>query len=405
MMTAGPNAKILARKPLSPEVRLLLLCARTTPSSAQKCEIQTLLRQEQIDWPLLCDLSQQHYVFPLLWHTLRDCAGMVPEVIALQLQHWFEANAFRNLLLASELIRITNLLDAQGIPSIAIKGPVLTTAVYGNLAFRPFCDLDILVPEAYASRARDLIVSAGYSELQPNRNVRNEKPFHLVHEPKGITIELHYSLIPRRLAVPFESAIWARSEQVNLAGTTIRTLALEDLFIYLCAHGVKHRWHRLQWICDIAELVRARPDISWSQILTTAQERGLHRVVWIGVWVAYTMLGIRIPDQLERTVPPAVRMLADEIISDLFAPKNGNPPDIEVRLLELRARERFADRLVILLRTALRHCKLRKFGAPSRQPLQKALRLLRRTVAPSFVLLLAELLDLLSFALYFDGHF
>jgi hypothetical protein len=207
------------------------------------------------------------------------------------------------------------------------------------------------------------------------------------------------------LAVPFESAIWARSEQVNLAGTTIRTLALEDLFIYLCAHGVKHRWHRLQWICDIAELVRARPDISWSQILTTAQERGLHRVVWIGVWVAYTMLGIRIPDQLERTVPPAVRMLADEIISDLFAPKNGNPPDIEVRLLELRARERFADRLVILLRTALRHCKLRKFGAPSRQPLQKALRLLRRTVAPSFVLLLAELLDLLSFALYFDGHF
>src|SRR5207244_11975507 len=56
-----------------------------------------------------------------------------------------------------------------------------------------------------------------------------------------------------------------------LGGTLVRTLSAEHLLLVLCAHGAKHCWERLGWICDVAELLRGTPALDLSGMLAQAR--------------------------------------------------------------------------------------------------------------------------------------
>ena len=79
-----------------------------------------------------------------------------------ELREHFYANAGRNLFLAKELIKLLHLFSAHEISAIPYKGPVLAVSVYGNLAFREFGDLDILVRERDYQTAQHLLSAQGY---------------------------------------------------------------------------------------------------------------------------------------------------------------------------------------------------------------------------------------------------
>ena len=66
-----------------------------------------------------------------------------------------------------ELTRISALLENNGVCVIPWKGPILAAAAYGDVALRQFGDLDILVREQDAMRAKDLLLASGYRPLYP----------------------------------------------------------------------------------------------------------------------------------------------------------------------------------------------------------------------------------------------
>jgi hypothetical protein len=53
----------------------------------------------------------------------------------------------------------------------------------------------------------------------------------------------------------------------------VMALVGEDLLLILCAHGAKHLWMALGWICDVAELLRVHRDMNWPDILEEARSR------------------------------------------------------------------------------------------------------------------------------------
>src|SRR5438067_2363962 len=53
--------------------------------------------------------------------------------------------AARNLYATGELHRLLDVLADAGIAAMPWKGPALAAQLYGNLALRPFLDLDVLV--------------------------------------------------------------------------------------------------------------------------------------------------------------------------------------------------------------------------------------------------------------------
>ena len=139
------------------EVRLLLDCARTCLDAQRASRIKSLVSKD-IEWAYLLRMARGHGVMPLLYRTLNStCSDAVPKPTLEELREHFYANAGRNLFLTKELLKIVQFLKAHGIPSIPYKGPVLAASVYGNLAFREFGDLDLLVREREYQRAQDLL--------------------------------------------------------------------------------------------------------------------------------------------------------------------------------------------------------------------------------------------------------
>ena len=148
-----------------------------------------------------------------------------------ELTQFFRAHAIDTLYLTAELLRILRLLDAQGIRAVPLKGPALAQSLYGDLALREFCDLDLLVQETDLPKARHLRETQGYHltfPLDPRDEaayIRDEQDYQLRHPAKGILIELHWRFTPRWFAFPLAPAqVWPRLQPMRLAGREVPSL-------------------------------------------------------------------------------------------------------------------------------------------------------------------------------------
>jgi hypothetical protein len=339
---------------MRPEIQLLLCCARTHVDSERAEEMKTLLRGD-IDWAFVHQTALQHRVIPLLyWNLHATCPEAVPETILDQLQRSFRAITMRNLFLVRELLTLLSMLEAHGITAIPYKGPVLTTSVYGSLALRQFKDLDILVRERDAARAKDLLLSQGY-RLQHRTSATYEALFRrfrqtydLMREDDQVLVELHWNIISWPVFFPATSmSLWEHRERVSLADRPVWTLAPEDVLALLCVHGAKHHWERLAMICDVAELVRTYPELNWQRVLEQTSRLGGVRMLYLGLFLAHDLLGATVPEDIRRQMhaDPVVRSLADRVRGWLFAGPDNLLRTLQQHAFYLRLGEHIRDRV------------------------------------------------------------
>ena len=320
------------------------------------------LARERLDWGYLLRLASRSGMTSLLYgHLKAVCPGAVPGDVLGGLRRDSHKTAAYGLALASELLGLLNRFEAHGIPAVPFKGPALAASMYGNLALRPFDDLDILVRRRDVLRAKSLLVAQGYRTeyaLAPAQEalfVRLHSGLGLYHEPRGILVELQWELIERYFCVPFDpERPWARLGQSRLLGASVPALPPEDLLVFLCVHGAKHLWVRLCWICDVAELIRAHPRIDWGAVTGQARELGAERMLLLGLSLASELLGAPLPDDLRRRVraEPAVETLGRQVCARLFRDTAHPPGEFELFRFHLRVRERVGHRCLYCLRRA-----------------------------------------------------
>lgn len=299
----------------APEYELLLCCCRTALNPQKASHVRSLVRQD-IDWKKLLDLAFQHGVLPLLYWNLRNtCFELVPKEIQQGLTQRFYNNSCRNLYLTEQLIHVLRLLENHGIPAIAFKGPVLSVLAYGNLSFREFCDLDILVHPDDVLNAKELLVSNGYlpkfelSTLQEKAFIKSNHAYNLIDLNNQIMVELHWRFVPKYLSFPLDTeAVWDNLQDVSLGDSYIKTMGSEDLLLVLCAHGAKHGWIKLDWICDVAELVKVSHDLDWQRILTVAQQLKCERMLYLGLLLVKDLLEVELPSVVIKKIDSDFRI-------------------------------------------------------------------------------------------------
>jgi len=353
---AGPRATQIAALHNSPELELLLTCARREMSEDRIRHALELL-DRSLNWSRLLEQARAHRLLPLLcWHWKRSLRRGFPAEIAQQLDGRFRANVARSLLLVRDLANIVELLGRHGIPVVPFKGPALAENLYGNAALRESVDLDILIRRRDVPEAIRTLVSAGYvdgKQLTPAQQnaflaTQYEYPF---LSPSGILVELQWRIVPRYFSLPLnEEQYWSRIQPLTLCGREINSLSGEDLLLLLCFHGGKHGWEKLIWLADVAELVVSNPHLDWEYVRDRARRAGGLRMLLLGVVLANRFLGTTIPQDLEQSLArdPAVERIADGIGSDLV---RGEPPTyVKSQLYLLRVRERWQDRLRYIFR-------------------------------------------------------
>lgn len=270
---------------MSPETELVLALCRTALSDDARRRASVLLAQP-VDWGLVLGLAADWEMEPVVFLNLRSFPpGSVPEDV-LQLARNREresrAHAIARTLVTVDLAKY---LERDGISVIVLKGPAVGVSAYGDPSLRSFADVDLLLRREDLHRARDMLLSRGYSaDYNPSAEQTLVRDQHALEFSRANTkVELHWSLIERHLHLNVDPAeLWNLARSVPCAGGVIRILAPHHLFLFVCAHGTKHQWERPRWICDVAQLGQRLNAENVAALLDLAARNHARRIIALG---------------------------------------------------------------------------------------------------------------------------
>lgn len=312
------------------EWEVLQLCARPALADNEIVQFKSHVEGE-LDWEFLLQTASRHALLPMLCAQLRKhCSGMLTEEIALQLKDISFSSSARSLFQTGVLLQILKLLREKDIPSLAFKGPILAVTVYGDIGRRNFSDLDILIERNTLQQTCDLFLSLGYlPELQlgPEELVaysRHEDNLSFSNSNNNMIVELHWDMAGAYLAQPLGyEKIADVLEEIRVSGHVVSNLQKEYLLVYLCVHGAKHMWERLEWVAGVAGLCNTTQEIDWELTFAFAAEQQCQRMVLLGVLLAHTLLGVHLPDSIMRQIRADKRLdaLVEQVNEIMFAAK------------------------------------------------------------------------------------
>jgi hypothetical protein len=321
------------RGQMTHEIEVLLCCGRLHLTPDQVNQLQDWVEGSvdcPLDWPTILRLAAQHSLMPLLYrHLSKHCGQAIPTAVLTQCKDRYDKNFQANLRLTSELLKLAQDFAHQNIPVLCYKGPVLAQMAYGNLALREFTDLDLLIHEADVLRATRLLEQQGFSphyalsdtQVCTYAKTYNEHAFW--HEAKQFCADLHWSILPRYSSFsPNSSFLWPAREQFIFASQTVETLSREHLLLFLCAHGAKHNWSHLCWICDLDALLQASPTLDWQKVQTDMGHLGTPRMLYLGLYLTHHLLGTSLPTDILNAIQAdtIIPALAIQVQQQLFSP-------------------------------------------------------------------------------------
>jgi hypothetical protein len=261
-------------------------------------------------------------------------------------------------LLAKELVGILGLLDSQGIQAVPYKGPALAVRLYGDLSLRGFGDLDIVVCELEALRARHLLIDRGYapalqldgSEL--NQFLRENHEMQFCRADRKVRLDLHWRFTSRSACLAGDPERFLQHfETISIAGKEVRSLRLETYLLVLSMHAAKHKWAQLKLICDIAEIL-AISDLDWHYVLHEADDLGLKRALGTSLLLAHGLLGAAVPPKLAQDlkIDRTAKALAAQACARIFEEPGESWGAEADYTFQFELRERYRDRAKIFLR-------------------------------------------------------
>ena len=285
--TAAPTA---GRDLLSPSQRTLLslLASHATgPFAAQP------------DWAELAALAQRLWLEPRLAARVADDPRIPTELRA----RWLDARrstAARNLLFQSEEKRLLEALAQAGMEAVPLKGTSLAR-ILGDPAARPVTDIDLGVRVADVGRAAQALRDDGYQVALPDALLRRPQFLASTDEYTSeikcardragsrLVVEVHWKWLP----LP-EELIWSSLRVYEPAG--VRTLSVEQYFLFLCSHAAGGGWAGLRWLCDICEWLAALgSSMDTALCLWLARQAGLRRAAGITLALLDDFFAFRLP--------------------------------------------------------------------------------------------------------------
>lgn len=295
---------------LDDNLKFLIACSQTEPSENNIKFIQQFL--SSIDTQELIPLAIQHGILPLVYKTLKYLGTkhlMVNTEILSELKAHYMRISQRNMLMSAELIRIVKLLKDNGIEALAFKGPTLSQMAYGDITLRQFGDLDILIRERDRFKMMDLLIQSQYTPKIDLKESTKKTFFDSVNviglyqTSIGVLVEIHWELLSKNYAIDWEEqSLWKKQESVAINKKIIPVLPVEQQLLYLCVHGSKHLFERLEWICDIDRSIRTHTDIDWVYLVNEADKLGIRRMLFFGLSLSQQFFSLPLPKQIEKAI-------------------------------------------------------------------------------------------------------
>ena len=222
-------------------------------------------------------------------------------------------NTIRMLRTQRAAARALHCLHDAGVELIILKGPALARLVYPDPSLRTWNDLDLVVHEREWNRVHQLLADLGHISASglaepPPKLVPWAGHFHsrYFHPQSRFLVEVHYDdLLDTGLAVRDLAAFWGRAVDVEVAGRPVKALCLADHLAHLCMHVHHHGYIRLNWLADIAFIVRERAaELDWDEVVALATSEEVQVGVYYTLYYVQQLLGVAAPAEVMDELRP-----------------------------------------------------------------------------------------------------
>jgi hypothetical protein len=284
-----------------PEIDFLRECLRLSlrklEDPSQLLTDAPLAMPTYLNWNALLALAEENRVTAIVYPILAPMAPL-PFVTAWR-AGWVTAE-----LLATELESLLDAFTENGIEVMPLKGPVLAEALYADRTARQSGDLDLLVESGQFPAAKALLLALGFTAEPPRRI-----DFHQVFHKPNTMVELHWSLgRPGRCPLSTEE-VWSRSTPGTFGPRAVRTMAEEDLVLYLGYHMLKHHCRKLLWTADLSLVfAQVEKNGAWEAQLSAAQKGKMECLLLCTCLVVREVLGRTLPPELAAADPELPEM-------------------------------------------------------------------------------------------------
>lgn len=264
---------------------------------------------KSIDFEYFINASVHHGLFLIIYQVLQtDKRDIFNDGQRSILKNLARKLSVKSFVMSAELLGICQSLESQNIEVIPFKGPTLSQSVYRKSDLRIFGDLDVLVKEQDVNRTLKILNDRGYRQLVEldssllKKYIEYEDDMQLSH-PNGTIVEVHWEVTGRYAAIPINYDFLKSSFTIEkFHGKKVRQLGFEYLLIYLCLHGTRHSWERLEWLCSVACLLNNEKGINYEVLLTAAKEIGCRKIVLQSFSLARKVFNVVLPQFIQENI-------------------------------------------------------------------------------------------------------
>jgi len=164
-------------------------------------EIEKQLKSKSIDWDAVVKVSTAHYVFPALYCNLQRANFLqyLPQELVSYMEHITDINRGRNKKIIAQANELNNVLLANNIRPIFLKGTGnLLAGIYDDIGERMVGDIDFIFSEEDYPKAITVLREFGYSEVEKKKYYTTDEFRHyrrLQKENNIAAIEIHSELL------------------------------------------------------------------------------------------------------------------------------------------------------------------------------------------------------------------
>jgi hypothetical protein len=210
------------------------------------------------------------------------------------------------LLLDRQMLAVVELLQADGIDVVVLKGTALAHLDYPHPSHRAYGDIDLLVAAPQIEHAEARLVGLGgrrvYTEPRPGFDRRFGKGSSY-RMPSGFEVDLHRTLALGPFGIAIEPRVLlAERETFALAGREVVALARSRRFVHACYHAVLGR-ARARYV-PLVDLVLTAPHDAEEMAIVTDLARRWHGEVVVDAAIAAAIerLGWPAPHHMTRAL-------------------------------------------------------------------------------------------------------
>ena len=194
-------------------------CLTISLEEKNRVVIQKLLQSDMIDWDAVVKVSTAHYVFPALYCNLKRANFLqyLPSDLVLYMEHITTLNRERNEQIITQAQELNNLLSANNITPIFLKGTGnLLADLYEDTAERMVGDIDFIFSKEDYLNAIKILIDKGYSEVvKTDYNSPMFKHYPRLKKENTIAaIEIHKELLLEKYANEFNYSFVEKDSQV-----------------------------------------------------------------------------------------------------------------------------------------------------------------------------------------------